>query len=728
MATLSAVVDIQDRASKKFESMAKSVKRFEEALDKASRKIIKLEGEIQALNATAVKIQVDVDMGAAQAKLAALRAEIAAIDAADIDVAVGTSGGLASGMGGVAARAAAGARGSDVDIGRLDNGPVGLISSVFKMGRAMYRVLKPVFETVFQSTIKLGTGLAKMGVAFSETGVSVVSTIGGIAGKAAGGAAGLAALGVVLSVVAMAAGVLSGALITLVSILGSLLVPLAAVTTGIAGIVGVIAFGVAPLVLWIKDTKELVDQEKKLEEQMKGMTKGTKEYTKAQEELSRVREELKKNGGEGIFTKMTDLIEKLKKAVFTDENKQTFANIIENLLSAVEPLIPVISRLVGVFGGVMERLSASFSGAMNNGGAALIEKMFTAAAPVAEKFGVALGYIAKLFAQIATAAAPIAGELMDMFNGWLKGLTDTLDTEKGMGALQGWLEKMKPTFVLLAKALGLFVAGLVKLAEYGAPLAEKFLLWLINAGPKIVDWMKETWEKYGPMGIRVLQYIGNGLAFLWDIFTKLVDAAWPFVEVILDVVGAAQDLVSAILDFSESIGLIDLVKGAFDLMAKPLELAVGFISKIIDGIKWLSQNSPKDWIAGGRDAFPADPNSLPGISRNTPEAQAEYGDTHTWDPATGTWKPKAGGASGAIVTRPTPALIGEAGPEAVIPLSSMPGAMPLGMAGGGVGGRQIQITGDLHFHGVQNINDFVAQVQKYVSNLPRESGSEMSSG
>ena len=38
---------------------------------------------------------------------------------------------------------------------------------------------------------------------------------------------------------------------------------------------------------------------------------------------------------------------------------------------------------------------------------------------------------------------------------------------------------------------------------------------------------------------------------------------------------------------------------------------------------------------------------------------------------------KGVGATGGIVTRPTNALIGEAGPEMVIPLSSMPGASPL---------------------------------------------------
>ena len=41
------------------------------------------------------------------------------------------------------------------------------------------------------------------------------------------------------------------------------------------------------------------------------------------------------------------------------------------------------------------------------------------------------------------------------------------------------------------------------------------------------------------------------------------------------------------------------------------------------------------------------------------------------------------GATGGLVTRPTMALIGEAGPEAVIPLNRAPGASPLGPLGGG---------------------------------------------
>lgn len=50
------------------------------------------------------------------------------------------------------------------------------------------------------------------------------------------------------------------------------------------------------------------------------------------------------------------------------------------------------------------------------------------------------------------------------------------------------------------------------------------------------------------------------------------------------------------------------------------------------------------------------------------------------------------GATGGIVTRPTQALIGEAGPEAVIPLDSVPGNMPLSSLGpGALGGQVINV-------------------------------------
>jgi hypothetical protein len=65
------------------------------------------------------------------------------------------------------------------------------------------------------------------------------------------------------------------------------------------------------------------------------------------------------------------------------------------------------------------------------------------------------------------------------------------------------------------------------------------------------------------------------------------------------------------------------------------------------------------------------------------------------------------GATGGIVTRPTVALIGEAGPEAVVPLNRTPGSSPL--PGGGGGNTVVNVT----VNGADP-NMVVAAIRKYV--------------
>jgi hypothetical protein len=67
------------------------------------------------------------------------------------------------------------------------------------------------------------------------------------------------------------------------------------------------------------------------------------------------------------------------------------------------------------------------------------------------------------------------------------------------------------------------------------------------------------------------------------------------------------------------------------------------------------------------------------------------------------------GATGGIVTKPTMALIGEAGPEAVVPLNQAPGASPLP---GGLGGGNTYI-----FNGVDE--RFAQDVVKVIERMER---------
>ena len=87
-------------------------------------------------------------------------------------------------------------------------------------------------------------------------------------------------------------------------------------------------------------------------------------------------------------------------------------------------------------------------------------------------------------------------------------------------------------------------------------------------------------------------------------------------------------------------------------------------------------------------------SSLAGLPRETfLSVIVDYRVRNTGQPIGGMARPPGVGATGGIVTRPTLALIGEAGPEAVVPLSSTPGSSPLGR-----GGAVINITNN--FNGV----------------------------
>lgn len=72
-------------------------------------------------------------------------------------------------------------------------------------------------------------------------------------------------------------------------------------------------------------------------------------------------------------------------------------------------------------------------------------------------------------------------------------------------------------------------------------------------------------------------------------------------------------------------------------------------------------------------------------------------------------------ALGGVVTRPTLAMIGEAGPEVVVPLSKLRAAL-----GAGIGGASIDIVQNLHFHGPQDQHSVRLGAQAAGSDLVKD--------
>lgn len=148
---------------------------------------------------------------------------------------------------------------------------------------------------------------------------------------------------------------------------------------------------------------------------------------------------------------------------------------------------------------------------------------------------------------------------------------------------------------------------------------------------KLGEWV----EGLGNIGSRVITYIVNGVSSLataiWNKIDGFVDA---LIGKVAGIAGSIKEIGSKIIGYigdgleAGATALAKIVKGAINAVIDGLNVGVAGINKAISGINKVSP-------------FPDIPN-IPNIPRL---------------------------ATGGIVTQPTLALIGEAGPEAVIPLN-----------------------------------------------------------
>lgn len=186
---------------------------------------------------------------------------------------------------------------------------------------------------------------------------------------------------------------------------------------------------------------------------------------------------------------------------------------------------------------------------------------------------------------------------------------------------------------------------------------------------EMIDGQKEEsegfWSHLKSGNDETLSHIRDGFAFLvndikahWDAAVIISGNAWDAIETVaVAVIGEIQN------NWND---LVWLVKGTGeDLKLVGQGIADGFwnvvraVQAVIDKLQALTDKI----------------NSLPSLEDAIPDFNVpSVGDV--FNTLTGPFR----GATGGIVTRPTLALIGERGPEAVVPLSRAPGASPLGGA------------------------------------------------
>ena len=256
--------------------------------------------------------------------------------------------------------------------------------------------------------------------------------------------------------------------------------------------------------------------------------------------------------------------------------------------------------------------------------APLAERVFDAVSGVVDKLGPMLDTFTDKVDEdgLISAISWAFGQLLEWWNGpngW-----DFIKTKLGEGwdALWKFTTETLPT-VLDNIGTWLTETGLPAFATWATEAADAFAEWASETGPvaiqKLEDWALES----GPEVLRVL--------------SKLAEA---FTLAGIELAGALIKGLAATLAETPIIG---------DLF----EFAGFSLKKLQEGVELLTGVNPIG--GGGFDGI--DGFIPPGVS--------------------GPFHPGFAGASGAIVRKPTFSLIGESGPEMVLPLSSAPGASAL---------------------------------------------------
>lgn len=313
--------------------------------------------------------------------------------------------------------------------------------------------------------------------------------------------------------------------------------------------------------------------------------------------------------------------------------------------------------------------------------------------------------IPKVLEKLKELGAALIDWVKESLPGWLKKLG-----ELGQ-ALVDWIGPRIPPML---QKLGEFIAaaanwlineGLPKLVEKLVELGQAFVDWI---GPNIVPMLQElgklaaailNWiatEAIPKIFAEALKLAGALLSWLLELLPQAIAGLGTFVwELIKELPSIFADLVSAMLDKGLELGsnlldgIVDFVKNLPSMLwdaftatfAAMVDIGKRMVDKIVEGIK-----------------------ATPGRIADEIQRQATGGGGF-FSGGLGNILSVLPFADGGIVTRPTLGLVGEAGPEAIIPLDKL---------GGMGGGITVNVSGSVISEG-----DLVETVRRGLVNAQR---------
>jgi hypothetical protein len=261
------------------------------------------------------------------------------------------------------------------------------------------------------------------------------------------------------------------------------------------------------------------------------------------------------------------------------------------------------------------------------------------------------------------------------------------------------------TAALMMMAYGLIIVGTLGLIEFATGTAEGWKAGLLAAGSAFMIFIGILLLGIGwpvALTIAVVALIVAVVYRFWDDIVGIFTTAYEFIVGILALIGySVMYAITAIVGLV--IGIISLTVGTFvglvvGLFTALFDLGASFMNDVILGggslIDWfmdIPKTLKKGFVSGFKSVF----NSILEIYNDF----ADYMVFEIPD-----WVPGIGGdewrlpnipylAKGGIVNGPTLAMIGEDGPEAVVPLNRKNNPNGIGLGGGGATTININVGG-----------------------------------
>ncbi|ONK13126.1 hypothetical protein [Streptomyces sp. MP131-18] len=418
-------------------------------------------------------------------------------------------------------------------------------------------------------------------------------------------------------------------------------------------------------------------------------------------------------------------------------------------LTALSPLLPLVGELAGVFGGVLAdalllaiTLLEPLIGVLTDSLQPVIpvlaeafDNLAVALGPVAEMLGEQLAVaFGELLPLILAVLPPIAEELIPALGELLVALLPLIPTLTQL--LLVAINPLIPVLPQLASLVTLLVETITPLVQIVVALINPIL----QVTAAIMGWLRTS------VVVPILEGIIAALGGLLSAITSLLEPIASFVE---SVIGFFQRLYNTLVGNSIIPDLITAIVGLFlGLPGMVLGAVAGFVADIISRFAGLVPGVMDEiGNVGSRIAgvfTGAAGTVLNGVGELIGDIVSEFGQLPGMildaigdiggqladafsGAVSGALDFIPGLAAGAIVTAPTRALIGEAGPEVVIPLTRPRRAFELAEQSGllellarqGVGGPTT-ITN--HWHLRSNMTDPMVLAQHLQGQIARAAG------